>query len=85
MQSWALWALALIQAIGATLFAKGFFPLCPSAPGFAAKPHDDLVGIGTPGNEPFDRLVFVVIDALRKCVLCAPYVSGPLSRFAFVQ
>lgn len=58
--------LALIQLIGITLFCKGFFPYKIYLSGYATK--DDMPSsLKDMHNEPeFDRLVFVVIDALRK-------------------
>jgi ethanolamine phosphate transferase 2 subunit G len=45
------------------IFATGFFPYKPFLPGLAQ--YDDL-GYGSPPTAPFDRLVFMVVDALRR-------------------
>lgn len=66
MKAWHVGGLALLQAVGAWLFARGFFPFASAPPGFAARPAPSVA-------KPFDRLVFVVIDALRQCVAsCTP-------------
>jgi hypothetical protein len=46
------------QLIGAGLFARGFFPAHKPPSGYGSPP-DSM------GKAPFDRLVFVLIDALR--------------------
>lgn len=47
------------------IFASGFFPYKPFLPGLAT--YEDL-GPGSPPAVPFDRLVFMVVDALRRQV-----------------
>lgn len=66
-----LFVLACIQIIGIGLFAKGFFPYKIYLSGFATQQDvplslaDDLHKHYW--QEPvFDRLAFIVIDALRK-------------------
>jgi ethanolaminephosphotransferase len=47
------------------IFASGFFPYKPFLPGlatFSAPQHDSRP------LPPFDKLVFMVVDALRRCV-----------------
>lgn len=69
-----LFILFFIQLVGIGLFSKGFFPYKVHLSGFAAKEDvpssfltEDLHR--NHWQEPkFDRLVFVVIDALRKLV-----------------
>lgn len=58
--------LALLQLVGLALFCKGFFPYKIYLSGHAT-PDDMPTFLKDLHNEPeFDRLVFVVIDALRK-------------------
>lgn len=46
------------------VFATGFFPYKPLLPGLAT--YDAVTEYGEPPVAPFDRLVFMVIDALRR-------------------
>jgi ethanolaminephosphotransferase len=48
------------------VFATGFFPYKPLLPGLAT--YDAVTEYGSPPEAPFDRLVFMVIDALRRSV-----------------
>jgi predicted AlkP superfamily pyrophosphatase or phosphodiesterase len=65
--------LAIIQIIAANLliplsiviFAKGFFPYKPFLPGLA---DYEPLSFGTPPDAPFDKLIFMVVDALRRYV-----------------
>ncbi|KAI2601896.1 alkaline phosphatase-like protein [Hypoxylon sp. NC1633] len=59
------------------LFAVGFFPYKPFLPGLA---EYEPLGNGPPPEAPFDRLVFMVIDALRSDFV---YLDG--SGFEFTQ
>ncbi|KAI9490469.1 alkaline-phosphatase-like protein [Zychaea mexicana] len=79
--------LAIIQIVGLALFARGFFPYKVYLSGFAnvtssAPPWPDANSETQPALlEPeFDRLVFIVVDALRN-----DFVLGPDSRFDFVK
>ena len=45
------------------IFATGFFPYKPFLPGLA---QFEKLENGPPPNAPFDRLVFMVVDALRR-------------------
>ena len=45
------------------IFASGFFPYKPFLPGLAQ--YEELE-FGAPPDGPFDRLVFMVVDALRR-------------------
>lgn len=58
-------------------FATGFFPYKPFLAGLAE--YDD-VGYGTPPAAPFDRLVFMVVDALRS-----DFVFAEGSGFEYTQ
>ena len=66
-------ACSLFQLLGIALFARGFFPYKKVLPGFATQiaPQDyeslGLEPIDLP-EKMFDRLVFIVIDALRRLV-----------------
>lgn len=45
------------------IFATGFFPYKPFLPGLA---EFEPLEYGPPPEPPFDRLVFMVVDALRR-------------------
>lgn len=68
----SLLTLAVIQLVGLGLFAKGFFPYKVYLSGFAdVSSIPPWLGDDVPAQtnliEPeFDRLVLIVIDALRK-------------------
>jgi len=53
----------LLIPVAVVLFAQGFFPYKPLLPGLAR--YDDSA-YGAPPAAPFDRLVFMVVDALRR-------------------
>lgn len=60
--SWlSIAAINLLLPLGILIFAKGFFPYKPFLPGLAVFGDED---IRTPA--PFDRVVFMVVDALRR-------------------
>ncbi len=71
------WAtLALVAAnvlipVAIVVFAKGFFPYKPLLPGLA---HYDNSPYGPPPAAPFDRMVFMVVDALRRYALPAAVI-----------
>lgn len=60
--------LGFVQILGIALFCKGFFPYKVYLSGHAT--HDDLpssvIEIHNQQDPEFDRLVFVLVDALRK-------------------
>ena len=65
---------SILQLIGISIFARGFFPYKKVLPGFATRNGaEDFKHFGlNPLDAPpklFDRLVFIVIDALRRFVL----------------
>ncbi|KAK4250523.1 GPI ethanolamine phosphate transferase 2 [Corynascus novoguineensis] len=60
------------------VFATGFFPYKPLLPGLAT--YDTVVDYGDPPAAPFDRVVFMVIDALRS-----DFVYSENSGFLFTQ
>ena len=62
---------SLLELVGIAFFARGFFPYKRVLPGFATvNGPQDFVDLGLePVGSPeklFDRLVFIVIDALRR-------------------
>jgi hypothetical protein len=64
---------SILQLVGITFFAKGFFPYKKVLPGFATQNGpEDYTALGLdPVNSPrklFDRMVFIVIDALRRYI-----------------
>ena len=67
----------LLLIIGLSIFAIGFFPHKALLPGLAQWPEESL-RIQTP--PPFDRLIFMVVDALRS-----DFVYGNASSFHFTQ
>ncbi|KAJ4527634.1 major facilitator super transporter protein [Exophiala dermatitidis] len=71
-------ALANILLLAALLvFAKGFFPHKAFLPGLATRPQDLDNGSQ---SAPFDRVIFMVVDALRS-----DFVYSDASSFAFTQ
>ncbi|CAJ2506873.1 Uu.00g080590.m01.CDS01 [Anthostomella pinea] len=67
----------LLIPVAILIFATGFFPYKPFLPGLAE--YEDLE-YGSPPAAPFDRLVFMVVDALRSDFV---YLEG--SGFEFTQ
>jgi ethanolamine phosphate transferase 2 subunit G len=63
---------SVFQLVGVAFFARGFFPYKTVLPGFATEngPADfqdlGLVDHLAPPEKLFDRMVFIVIDALRR-------------------
>lgn len=59
----ALWLVAanVLIPVAVLLFATGFFPYKPVLPGLAQ--YSEKLA---PLEAPFDRLVFMVVDALRR-------------------
>ncbi|KAI9317081.1 alkaline-phosphatase-like protein [Dichotomocladium elegans] len=77
--------LAVTQLVGLALFARGFFPYKVYLPGFTdasqTPPWPDGSSQEPPIIEPqFDRLIFIVIDALRN-----DFILGQESAFDFVK
>ncbi|KAI0097074.1 alkaline phosphatase-like protein [Daldinia grandis] len=67
----------LLIPVAILLFAVGFFPYKPFLPGLAEYQSLDY---GPPPKAPFDRLIFMVVDALRSDFV---YSNG--SGFEFTQ
>lgn len=53
----------LLIPISILVFATGFFPYKPFLPGLA---EYEPLEYGAPPSAPFDRVVFMVVDALRR-------------------
>ena len=75
-----LFALAnLLIPVAILVFATGFFPYKPFMPGLAQ--YEELDGdMQKPPEAPFNKLVFMVVDALRS-----DFVFGEDSGMSFVQ
>ncbi|KAJ6787731.1 hypothetical protein PWT90_03479 [Aphanocladium album] len=67
----------LLIPLSILIFATGFFPYKPFLPGLA---EYEVLESGPPPQPPFDKLVFVVIDALRSDFV---YAEG--SGFEYTQ
>ena len=53
----------LLIPLSILTFAKGFFPYKPFLPGLA---EYESLEYGPPPEGPFDKIVFMVVDALRR-------------------
>lgn len=62
----------LLIPVAIVVFAIGFFPYKPFLPGLA---EYQPLEYGPPPDAPFDRLIFMVIDALRRFVPIAHLAS----------
>ena len=67
----------LLIPVAVLIFATGFFPYKPFVPGLAQ--HERTI-YGEPPEAQFDKLVFMVVDALRS-----DFVYGHGSGFEFTQ
>lgn len=56
-------AVNLLVPVAILVFASGFFPYKPFLPGIAK--YDDEFGGNLP-IAPFDKVIFMVVDALRR-------------------
>lgn len=63
----------LLLPVAVLVFASGFFPYKPVLPGLATLKNED-------GEAPFDRVIFMVVDALRS-----DFVYGHNSGFEYTQ
>lgn len=75
----------LLIPVAILIFATGFFPYKPFMPGLAEYEKLGWEGAmgwkeGTAPEAPFDKLVFMVVDALRS-----DFVFGEESGMTFVQ
>lgn len=53
----------ILVPLSIVIFGIGFFPYKPFLPGLA---EYEPLDIGEPPSAPFDKLVFMVVDALRR-------------------
>lgn len=60
----------LLVPLAILTFAAGFFPYKPLLAGLAH--YDNTMQYGQPPPAPFDRVVFMLVDALRRYVDPAP-------------
>ncbi|WAO91006.1 GPI ethanolamine phosphate transferase 2 [Fusarium falciforme] len=67
----------LLIPVSILVFAMGFFPYKPFLPGLA---EFEPLDIGSPPDAPFNRLIFMVVDALRS-----DFVYSDVSGFQYVQ
>jgi ethanolaminephosphotransferase len=66
-----LLAANILIPIAILTFAGGFFPYKPFLSGLA---QYEALDYGPPPNAPFDKVIFMVVDALRRSV---PPALGP--------
>ncbi|KAK6949732.1 major facilitator superfamily transporter protein [Daldinia eschscholtzii] len=69
----------LLIPVAILLFAVGFFPYKPFLPGLAEYQSPEY---GPPPKAPFDRLIFMVVDALRRLIkdgVAIPYTAHATS------
>jgi ethanolaminephosphotransferase len=62
--TWSLLAANVLIPVAILVFASGFFPYKPFLSGLAE--FEVLDEYGTPPEAPFDKLIFMVVDALRR-------------------
>ncbi|ODH13654.1 hypothetical protein ACO22_07044 [Paracoccidioides brasiliensis] len=74
---WPLFLSNLLFPLAILLFASGFFPYKPFIPGLATFSEESN---GIRLSAPFDRVVFMVVDALRS-----DFVYSERSGFTFTQ
>ncbi|CZT05818.1 probable GPI ethanolamine phosphate transferase 3 [Rhynchosporium agropyri] len=72
-----LLAANILVPIAISIFASGFFPYKPFLPGLA---QYETLEYGPPPEAPFDRVIFMVVDALRS-----DFVYSNNSGFLFTQ
>ncbi|KAE8450118.1 hypothetical protein EG329_006899 [Mollisiaceae sp. DMI_Dod_QoI] len=74
----SLLAANVLVPVAILIFASGFFPYKPFLSGLAQ--YEALEEYGAPPEAPFDKVIFMVVDALRS-----DFVYGDLSGFSFTQ
>jgi len=84
----------VLLLLACVIFASGFFPYKPFLPGLA---EYNTAEYGSPPAAPFNKVVFMVVDALRRycwlgpfdvvCLLMrhSDFVFGSESGFSFTQ
>lgn len=77
VRTFALALANFLLPIAVLTFASGFFPYKPVLPGLARWQADEAQA---QPDAPFDRVVFMVVDALRS-----DFVYGYDSGFAYTQ
>lgn len=60
----ALLAANILIPVAILIFASGFFPYKPFLSGLAQ--YEILDGYAAPPEAPFDKVIFMVVDALRR-------------------
>lgn len=72
----------LLLPVAVLVFAAGFFPYKPVLPGLAdgEDDNDGEEGVGLAAHAPFNKVIFMVVDALRS-----DFVFGEDSAMGFVQ
>lgn len=66
--SWATVVANLLVPVGILTFSSGFFPYKPLIPGLATFETEN-----DPAPAIFDKVIFMVVDALRRYVLKKPF------------
>ncbi|KAF8859626.1 GPI ethanolamine phosphate transferas-like protein 2 [Acephala macrosclerotiorum] len=74
----AILAANILIPVAILIFASGFFPYKPFLSGLAQ--YEALEGYAAPPEAPFDKVIFMVVDALRS-----DFVYGNVSGFGFTQ
>lgn len=69
----------LLLPLSILVFGIGFFPYKPLLPGLA---RYETLNYGHPPNAPFDKLVFMVVDALRRSILIIHETGRNRSKIA---
>ena len=77
LQIWTVIGANLLLIAAVLVFASGFFPYKAFLPGLATWQTDSVRPSAAP---PFDRVIFMVVDALRS-----DFVYGNASSFQFTQ
>ena len=55
----------ILLPVAVVVFAVGFFPYKPILPGIASFDNEDVARTAR-AEAPFDKVIFMVIDALRR-------------------
>jgi ethanolamine phosphate transferase 2 subunit G len=63
--TWLLIVANLLVPFAILIFASGFFPYKPFLPGLAKY---EVLEYGEPPTAPFDKVIFMVVDALRRYI-----------------
>lgn len=63
LSTMSLLAANILIPIAILIFASGFFPYKPFLPGLA---RYETLEYGSPPDAPFDKVIFMVVDALRR-------------------